>query len=340
MLHGTVNPLGIATTYYAEYGETEAYGSATLAAPAGEANEQTPVQAEANNLAPNTTYHYRLVGENQNGTGVGTDHTFTTLAIPPATGQISASNVTRDGVLLHATVNPEAATTAYHFACVDQDDYRPGADNPYVYGETTEPASAGSKYEMVEVEQLVAGLEPATTYHCAVVASNKAGAVVGPDETFTTGSVTPPSAVTGEVTNVSQNGATVSGIVDSSGLATTYGFEIGTGTGYGPPTGLGGIGAGESHASVSLTLTGLVPGVTYHYRLLATNIDGTSYGADQEFTTTLFSSVFAIPPAPLAFLATPQIVFPKPASKHVAKRHKKKPVHKRLRRKPKRKKKK
>ena len=32
-------------------------------------------------------------------------------------------------------------------------------------------------------------------------------------------------------------------------------------------------------------MTGLQPGVTYHYRLVASNEDGASHGADQTFTT-------------------------------------------------------
>jgi hypothetical protein len=32
-------------------------------------------------------------------------------------------------------------------------------------------------------------------------------------------------------------------------------------------------------------LEGLQPGTTYHYRVVATNVDGTTYGEDQTFTT-------------------------------------------------------
>jgi hypothetical protein len=34
-----------------------------------------------------------------------------------------------------------------------------------------------------------------------------------------------------------------------------------------------------------VSITGLVPGTTYHYRLEATNSYGTTYGPDQTFTT-------------------------------------------------------
>ena len=37
-------------------------------------------------------------------------------------------------------------------------------------------------------------------------------------------------------------------------------------------------------AAGGATLTGLVPGATYHYRLVATNALGTTVGADAELT--------------------------------------------------------
>ncbi len=38
------------------------------------------------------------------------------------------------------------------------------------------------------------------------------------------------------------------------------------------------------------------PGVTYHYRIQASNTDGTSYGADQTFTTPTYPAL-TFPPA-------------------------------------------
>src|SRR5437868_1650043 len=46
-----------------------------------------------------------------------------------------------------------------------------------------------------------------------------------------------------------------------------------------------GAGSGTTGTGVSATITGLVPGTTYHYRLAATNASGTTNGADGVFTT-------------------------------------------------------
>jgi hypothetical protein len=144
------------------------------------------------------------------------------------------------------------------------------------------------------------------------VATNQFGLQgIGNDATFTTAAAAPPLVSTGGGSNVSQNSATISGTVDPQGLQTSYGFEIGTEPGdYGPATGLGSIGAGTTEEAVSLALQDLQPGTTYYYRLVATNVDGTSYGEDETFTTPGYLNLI-IQPATPALLAIPVIVFPK-----------------------------
>jgi len=42
---------------------------------------------------------------------------------------------------------------------------------------------------------------------------------------------------------------------------------------------------GTTNTAVSITLSGLTPGTTYHYRVVGKNAAGTSNGADETFTT-------------------------------------------------------
>jgi hypothetical protein len=138
---------------------------------------------------------------------------------------------------------------------------------------------------------------------------------------------------TGGASGVTANTATLSATVATQGLPAAYGFEIGTGsTAYGPPAGLGFVGAGAGEATVTLVLTGLLPGTTYHYRVTATNVDGTSYGADRSFTTPVFPGTFTTPPAALPLLAITPIVFPAEAKTVVLKKVKAKPKKKRSKR--------
>jgi hypothetical protein len=82
-LRGGVDPSGLATTYRFEYGPTEAYGQSTpgesLSADAG----PTDVEAFLDGLEEGTSYHFRLVAENEDAKTEGPDQTFETLAKPP-----------------------------------------------------------------------------------------------------------------------------------------------------------------------------------------------------------------------------------------------------------------
>ena len=79
--------------------------------------------------------------------------------------------------------------------------------------------------------------------------------------------------------------ATVSGRVGNGGLPTSYYFEYGPSASYGAHTAVSQLAASSADSTVSATLRGLRPGTTYHYRVVATNSDGTSSGGDQTFRT-------------------------------------------------------
>ncbi len=81
-LAGTVSTNMHPTTYYFEFGTTDSYGSRTEAKNA--AGELTPASASATlrGLKPSTTYHYRIVAFNEEGTAAGDDASFTTAATP------------------------------------------------------------------------------------------------------------------------------------------------------------------------------------------------------------------------------------------------------------------
>lgn len=68
---------------------------------------------------------------------------------------------------------------------------------------------------------------------------------------------------------------------------TTYRFEYGAGAGYGSsiPVPDGDIGAGSQSVRVVQLLGGLTPGSEYHYRVVATNAEGTAFGPDRPLRT-------------------------------------------------------
>jgi CSLREA domain-containing protein len=92
----------------------------------------------------------------------------------------------------------------------------------------------------------------------------------------------PPTVTTGAST-IARTSATLHGEINPNARDTTYHFEIGTDTRYGRDTAAASTGAGTTPVAVQADVGGLVSGTTYHYRLVATNGDGTTADADRTF---------------------------------------------------------
>ena len=78
-LNATLAAGGSSTAYF-QYGTTAAYGASTATQSVGAFGSPSPVAASIGGLAPETTYHFRLVAENSGGVAYGGDQTFTTEA--------------------------------------------------------------------------------------------------------------------------------------------------------------------------------------------------------------------------------------------------------------------
>ena len=94
-----------------------------------------------------------------------------------------------------------------------------------------------------------------------------------------------PRITTGGATVISSTGATLNGTVDPNGNATTYYFEYGLTKAYGTKTPVSNTGAGNVKQAVSQSVGGLAPSTRYHFRVVATNVAGTTAGKDKSFTT-------------------------------------------------------
>lgn len=95
-----------------------------------------------------------------------------------------------------------------------------------------------------------------------------------------------PLAATASATDVTGTGATLHGAVNPAGVAATVFFEYGATALYGSVTAVQNLAAGSGAVDVSATLSGLTPGGTYHYRIVASNAGGTVRGSDVSFTAT------------------------------------------------------
>jgi hypothetical protein len=95
-----------------------------------------------------------------------------------------------------------------------------------------------------------------------------------------------PAVVTGSVTSVTNSTANLHGTVNPEGTATNYFLEWGPTTAYGLLSPTHSAGSGITAVNVGTVATGLIPGTTYHYTVVASNRFGTSVGRDRAFTTT------------------------------------------------------
>jgi hypothetical protein len=269
---GSVTPGGQATTWQVEYGTSTAYGKTTSSVSAGSGTSATPVSSNLTALADGTTYHYRVVATNTAGTSHGSDAVFTTLALPDVTTG-AASSISASSATLNGTVDPNGRATTFYF------EYGTSTG----YGTQTPAKSAGSATSAQPENAAISGLTAGRTYHYRIVAKSDAGSATGKDATFTTSSA--PAVATGDVASVAPTSVTLKGSVTPNGLATTWWFEYGTSGSYGSKTASHSAGSGASASAVSLSVTSLRVATGYHYRLVAQNTSGRTYGTDRTFTT-------------------------------------------------------
>jgi hypothetical protein len=281
-IHGEVklDGNGDVTACHFDYGTGTSYGQTAPCSPGPPYSSDQAASAALSGLSAQTTYHYRLVATNAEGTNVGHDRTFTTQNAVVGVATVPATNVTRHTATLNGSFDPDARDTHYYFEW--------GTDTSYGQNSPAPPGNdAGSNPGTTAVSVGIVGLALETTYHCRLVATNSLGTTVGEDQTFTT----PPAVAglsTGEASSIGITSATLNGSFQAAGEDTHYFFEWGPDTSYGnttetPPGVDGGSQAGTTE--VSAALTGLHYYTRYHYRLVATNAEGTTIGPDRDFLT-------------------------------------------------------
>jgi hypothetical protein len=108
----------------------------------------------------------------------------------------------------------------------------------------------------------------------------------------------PPAVVTGATSNVTYSSAILYGFLAARGQVTNYVFQYGPTSAYGAQSPLAPAGNGTITIKVSQAVTGLRPGLTYHYRIIAASPGGTTKGGDRTFTTPKVPLSLAIVGAP------------------------------------------
>src|SRR5207248_21185 len=116
-LNGSVDPHGLTTSVYFEYGTTTSYGFTTTPQSKTRCEYHT-VDAKTTYLSACTIYHVRIVASNSAGGPIyGSDTTFTTLS---ATGAPIFTLSLHDALpifsaTLNGSVDPHGLTTSVYF---------------------------------------------------------------------------------------------------------------------------------------------------------------------------------------------------------------------------------
>lgn len=213
--------------------------------------------------------------------GTGNDVVVFVNAPPPQVGTGAPTIVTGTGATLTGQVLPNGTATQAFF------EY----GTTTLYTNTTPLQNLGSGTTVVDVNEPISGLTPGLTYHYRLVAINPGGRTNGNDVTFVAmagsggGATAPPVVNTTAATAITTTTAVLNGTVNPNGGATTAQFQFGTAMNYGSFTVSLSPGNGTAEVGVAIPVSGLDPGTVYHYRLLATNSEGTSTGLDGTFTT-------------------------------------------------------
>jgi hypothetical protein len=282
VLRGAVNPSGVSTQAWFEWGSTPDLGSTTPAQSVGSGTAALPVSAALTDLTPGTQFYFRAAASSAGGTVRGSTLQFRTgeVPVPPAPVVVTttATDIGERSAVLRGTVNPSGVSTQAWFEWGSTPDL----------GSTTPVQSVGSGTAPLPVSAALTDLTPGTLYYFRAAASSAGGTVRGSTLQFRTGEVPvppPPVVVTRVATDVGERSAVLRGTVNPSGVSTQAWFEWGSTPDLGSTTPAQSVGSGTNALPISAALAELAPGTLYYFRAAASNAGGTVRGSTLQFRT-------------------------------------------------------
>ena len=287
VVKGTVNPNGAITTYWYEYGETNALGakSSNYLVGSGYSNIYTP--AYITGLKSNTNYHFKLSAKNNLGTVSGTTYSFKTNTTPapegtaPTINTNAATNIERVSANLNGKINPKGLETNFWF------EYGLSSD----LGAITSFQLTDSNNASLPVSASISNLQPLTKYYFRLNANNQFGTTNGEIMNFITKgplSQTAPTVNSVSATAVTGSSAKLNTSIKTNGSLTTYWFE------YSKNALLSGALLKSPELSlnddvlavnISTNIINLDSGTKYYFRVVAKNQNGTTNSSIESFTT-------------------------------------------------------
>ena len=294
---------GAETEYHLEYATSESGPYALVPGGSGSitpAGEFAVAEGHLEGLSPETAYYIRVKATNNKGTVIVTrlgcqyyctpgqiKGEFQTRSVRPQAYANEVVNVTETSAHVVGSVDPATYETNWRF------EYSTSPGGPWIPvpgGSGTIPTlEADEAFHHVNAD--LAGLKPSTTYYVRLFAKNINGTFTSNPESFATASQpTPPTVETNSYHVVHGEVMRVLGSVNPNGSPAVSHFEYVVQEQFEKEGGEGGFAKAEStpllpgSGPVGIDLPGLQPGKTYHFRLVATNGNGTGYGADETLT--------------------------------------------------------
>jgi hypothetical protein len=250
-----------------------------------------------NGLTPGTLYYYRTYAENSVGVSYGPDSTFTTNAAGAIANvtKTAASAIGYAFANVGGTIVNDGGDMITASGVVFGTSPNPAIGDPGVVDSTTNPVvmwtSTSSTFGFG-----LRSLLPSTKYYYRAYAINASGTGYSTMDSFTTtAAIMTTGSASGITTIQASLGGSIRTITGTGNNASITKSGIVLGTSASPSVGDPGVTDSSTTPLVnsgaySKIITGLAPGVTYHYRAYAINPFGTFYGGDSTFTTNASAS--------------------------------------------------
>lgn len=240
-------------------------------------------------LLPGTTYYYKAFAINAGGTAYGIEMSFITAAPPPST--LSATALSSFG---ETCVNQTVGPNSFDITGTDltSADVVIGPLNGYTFSTT----SAGTYSASLTLTQpggsytqtiYVKFTPPALGSYNGNIPVTGGGVASFSVPVIGTGNNTSPAPITGDASNIAPSSATAAGTLANIGCSPvfSYGIEYSGINGFVDGSGMKVESTNVNGTDFTSNLTGLVQNTTYYYKAYAVNNGGTSYGAQNSFTT-------------------------------------------------------
>ena len=252
---------------------------------------------EISDLIASTTYYVKAYAKNSVGTSYGEEVSFITLenATEPTVTIIEINNVTQTTALASCNVTSDGGDDV-----IERGVCWSTSHNPTIEGSHANNGTGTGEFT-VEISDLTAS----TTYYAKAYAKNSVGTSYSEEVSFTTlENATTPIVTTGDITNITQTTALVSGEVTSDGGDEVTERGVCWSTSHNPTIDGNHANNGTGTGVFAVELSGLTANTKYYVKAYAKNSIGTAYGNEIEFTTAQNNTAPSVTTTPASNITT------------------------------------